>query len=266
VAAFVAALKSHLALPGITADDVLRNPPKTEATAKGHLRQHLKGVRSTRYSKAAHEAAGAQDTEGVAVEDGAPIASEAEGPILPEAALFTRDSIPGVDVEEKIKTAGESMVSIIVGRLSADATGKLQVNSVMGHSAVHVTYVESANMIKINPIYNKTEVNDMIMKTYNEATALGHKINLVITDNEMSNAANGYFARLKVPQTLVEPYNHRANDAERHIQTAKRHIIATLAGRDSECGLENWDKHGAAIPSMRHEAAHSTRRIFLLRN
>jgi len=60
--------------------------------------------------------------------------------------------------------------------------------------------------------------------------------------NEMSNAAKSYFANLKVLQRLVEPYSHRANDAERHIQTAKRHIIATLAGRDSECALANWDK------------------------
>ena len=33
VAGFVAALKSHLKLPGISAADVLANPPKTEATA-----------------------------------------------------------------------------------------------------------------------------------------------------------------------------------------------------------------------------------------
>ena len=58
----------------------------------------------------------------------------------------------------------------------------------------------------------------------------------------MSNAAKSYFAKLKVLQRLVEPYNHRANDAERHIQTAKRHSISTLAGRDSECALANWDK------------------------
>ena len=68
VSGFVAALKSHLKLPGITAADVLENPPKTEATAKGHLRQHIKGVCSTkRYTSgvtAGSSTAGVQDSEG----------------------------------------------------------------------------------------------------------------------------------------------------------------------------------------------------------
>lgn len=251
VSCFVAALKSHLKLPGISAADVLANPPKTEATAKGHLRQHIKGVRSTKTSTtgltAATRAADVQDSEGgEAIEDGTPNDAGAE-PVATagnqtESVLLSREEIPGIDAEEPINTPGDAMHSYVVGKLSADTTGKLQINSVMGHSAVHVSYIQSANYIRLNPIKNRTEVNDVLIKSYNEAIALGHKVNLVLTDNEMSNVAKNYFAKLKVQQRLVEPYNHRANDAERHIQTAKRHIIATLAGRDSECALANWDK------------------------
>jgi len=250
VAGFVAALKSHLKLPGISAADVLANPPKTEATAKGHLRQHLKNVRSTKASNnnitAANHAADVQDSEGVTVEDGTPIDTVVEpvdiADVQAQQVLETRESIPGFVAEEQSNNTGDTLVSFMVGRLSADTTGKLQVNSVMGHTAVHVSYIQSANYIRLNAIKNRTEVNDMIMKTYNEATALGHKINLVLTDNEMSSAAKAYFAKLKVQQEMVEPYNHRANDTERHIQTVKRHVIATLAGRDPGCALENWDK------------------------
>jgi len=250
VAGFVAALKSHLTLPGISARDVLANPPKTEATAKGHLRQHLKGVRSTRAvnnnATVADHAADVQDSEGGAIEDSTPhntvAVSVATADEQTEQVLISRDSIPGVGAEEPNKNTGEAMFGFVVGKLSADTTGKLQINSVMGHSAVHVSYIQAANYIRLNPIKNRTEVNDVLIKTYNEAVALGHNVNLILTDNEMSNAAKSYFAKLKVQQSLVEPYNHRANDAERHIQTAKRHIIATLAGRDSECDLANWDK------------------------
>jgi len=247
VAGLVAAMKSHLTLPGITAADVLANPPKTEATSKGHLRQHLKGVQSTKSSRkkstAAKSAVEVQDSEGV--DKGTPndIVIEPVIPAVnPDQVLVTRESIPGFAEDGAPEKAGDAMVSFLVGKLSADTTGKLQVNSVMGHSAVHVSYIQSANYIRLNSIKNRTEVNDMVMKTYNEAIALGHNINLVLTDNEMSGTAKAYFAKLKVPQKMVEPYNHRANDTERHIQTVKRHVIATLAGRDSECALANWDK------------------------
>ena len=239
VACLVAAMKSHLRLPGITAADVLENPPKTEATAKGHLRQHLKGVRST---KAKNQAAHAHDSEGGGMQDSEGDVPFTEGADAAEVALLNRDEIPGIEAEDQAPKAGDAIVSFVAGKLSADSTGKFQVNSVMGDTAVHVAYIQSANYIRLNPIKNRTEVNDVLVKVYEDALKLGHKVNMILTDNEISNAAKSYFARLKVDQRQVEPYNHRANDAERHIQTVKRHVIATLAGRDSECPLENWDK------------------------
>jgi hypothetical protein len=264
VACLVAAMKSHLHLPGITAADVIANPPKTEATAKGHLRQHIKGVQSTKTANQAaytqvSEGGDVQDSEGASAVESAIHDDEASG--VPESdqigqnsgktlgateavekTLLNRDEIPGIEAEDQHTMAGNAMISFIAGKLSADTTGKFQVNSVMGHSAVHVSYIQSANYIRLNPIKNRTEVNDVLVRVYEDAIKLGHKINLVLTDNEISNAAKSYFAKLKVEQRQVEPYNHRANDAERHIQTVKRHVIATLAGRDSECPLENWDK------------------------
>ena len=70
VACLVAAMKSHLKLPGITAEDVLRNPPKTEATAKGHLRQHIMGVRSTKRVENHRPSAGPRVPQHVAASEG----------------------------------------------------------------------------------------------------------------------------------------------------------------------------------------------------
>ena len=268
VACLVAAMKSHLNLPGITAADVLANPPKTEATAKGHLRQHLKGVQSRNTASKAvpmqvSEGAELRNSEGASDDDSTPSTEEKsdvqandrsvqklarnygqtfEGTDAAEKALLNRDEIPGIEAEDQAPKAGEAIISFVAGKLSADTTGKLQVKSVMGDTAVHVSYIQSANYIRLNPIKNRTEVNDVLVKVYEDAIKLGHKVNLILTDNEISNAAKNYFAKLKIEQRQVEPYNHRANDAERHIQTVKRHVIATLAGRDSECPLENWDK------------------------
>jgi len=263
VACLVAAMKSHLNLPGITAADVLANPPKTEATAKGHLRQHLKNVQST---KAANLAAHTQDSEGGDMPDSEGVAKDStlsveaesednavesfalvprktfDGTGAAEKVLLNRDEIPGIETDVLDHKAGDALVSFVAGKLSADTTGKVQVKSVMGDTAVHVSYIQSANYIRLNPIKNRTEVNDVLVKVYEDAIKLGHKVNLILADNEISNAAKNYFAKLKIEQQQVEPYNHRANDAERHIQTVKRHVIATLAGRDSECPLENWDK------------------------
>ena len=251
VACMVAALRSHLQLPGISAADVLNNPPKTEATAKGHLRQHIQGVRSTK--PAGKNGPSADSNSPVAVSEGdsdhapaeevpqADIPSQSESTAT-GAEPVSREAIPGIGVEKALTATQSNMYGFTIGKLYADATGKLQVSSVMGDTSVHVTYISSANYIRLRPIKNRSEVNEMLMNNYNEAISKGHKVSMIVTDNEISNHALAFFAKLKVQTSKVEPYNHRANNCERHIQTAKAHIISTLAGRDSECGLENWDK------------------------
>jgi len=96
------------------------------------------------------------------------------------------------------------------------------VTSVIWDTSVRVTYFSGANCIKLKPKKNRTEVNEVLQQSYNLAIALGFKINIITTDNEISKAAESYFAKLKVTRR-VEPYNHRGNDCERHIQTAKAH-------------------------------------------
>ena len=182
VSGLVAALRSHFKLPGISGADVLANPPKTESTAKGHLRQHLKGVRSTIAATnditAANHDADVQDSKDGAIKDAAPNDFIAESVITAddqtESILMSRDSIPGDDADEPARKTNEAMMSYVVGKLSADTTGKLQINSVMGHSAVHVSYIQSANYIRLNPIKNRTEVNDVLTKMYNEANDTQH--------------------------------------------------------------------------------------------
>ena len=264
VACLVAAMKSHLKLPGISAEDVLRNPPKTEATAKGHLRQHLMGVRSTKRADKHRQRAGpgeqvsegihqegpsipqhAGDSEGGHQQVSEVVISEGghqESQEVPQKPTLSRNDIPGLETEEYPARVELVMHSFVIGKLSADSSGRMPVQSVMNDESVHFTYIEEPNIILMTPIKSKAEVNDVLMNNYEKAIQLGHKIGIITTDNEISKAAETYFAKLKVHTRRVEPYNHRGNACERHIQTAKAHIIATLAGRDSECSLANWDK------------------------
>jgi hypothetical protein len=47
--------KGYLALPGLTADALRRNPPNSMATAKGHLDQTQQGQRSTKTTLPRHD-------------------------------------------------------------------------------------------------------------------------------------------------------------------------------------------------------------------
>ena len=156
VACLVAAMKSHLNLPGITAADVLANPPKTEATAKGHLRQHLKGVQST---KTANQAMHAQDSEGGDTR-------ESEGASADDSTPFTLENsdvqdndqvgrnygqtFEGADAAEKGVAAAHRCV--VSGRETADvpaAEGRLHARQERGaQREVHGIY-ELAEVVRI---------------------------------------------------------------------------------------------------------------------
>ena len=46
----------------------------------------------------------------------------------------------------------------------------------------------------------------------------------------------------EITHQLVTPHNHRANIAERAIQTFKQHFKAILASVDPEFPIEQWDQ------------------------
>ena len=49
------------------------------------------------------------------------------------------------------------------------------------------------------------------------------------------------FVKEGVKFHLVPPHNHRANAAERAIQTFKNHLIAGLSGLDPQFPIKQWD-------------------------
>ena len=60
-------------------------------------------------------------------------------------------------------------------------------------------------------------------------------------DNEVSTALKLTMTTMNLKYQLVPPSNHRANNAERVIQTFKNHFIAELCSLDKGFHIQLWD-------------------------
>jgi hypothetical protein len=59
-------------------------------------------------------------------------------------------------------------------------------------------------------------------------------------DNEAPKGLREHFIAQNIQYELVPPFNHRANKAERAIQTFKRHFISILAGTHPSFPIDFW--------------------------
>ena len=76
-------------------------------------------------------------------------------------------------------------------------------------------------------------------------TSRGFKPKFNILDNIASKAIVKFLKNdCKIGIQLVEPNNHRANAAERAIQTFKNHMIAGFYTFDSNFPIALWNKTG----------------------
>ena len=73
------------------------------------------------------------------------------------------------------------------------------------------------------------------------ATA-GIQPNTYILDNEVSRLLLDAMEKEKIKYQMVPPHIHRANLAERAIQTFKNHFKAGLATLDPDFPLAEWDR------------------------
>ena len=123
-----------------------------------------------------------------------------------------------------------------------DLSGPFQVRSIRNMQYIFVCYVYEANAIPVRPTKNKRDA--CIVTAYHDIYEYLESViqnpTLNVTNNEASKAVQTYIKSKNVDWQLVEPDNHRVNDAERAIQTFKNHFLAGLATVDkappSNCG------------------------------
>jgi hypothetical protein len=106
-----------------------------------------------------------------------------------------------------------------------------------------VAYNYDANSIHAIPIINRQA--DTIVKAWKNIHSIflksGSAPSTYVQDNEISHIMRDAFTDASVAFQLIPPHNHRANAAERAIQTFKNHFITILSGIDPQFPMAQWD-------------------------
>jgi hypothetical protein len=193
--------------PLLTTDMVRSNPPSAVETQRGHMTASRQGFHS---SQPEEPAAGREQRRSNTVE--AP-----------------KDTEKVADMLCRLHT------------VYADATGPY-VPTTGGNIYVMVVYSTAINYIFLRAMKSKTEYSSTILAVEQEITSRGHRVQKVVTDNEITREALQTMQERSIELAVqcVPPYNHRANDAERHVQTAKAHIISSWEGRDKRTPDSLW--------------------------
>lgn len=178
--------------PGITHANVLKHMPHSVASAQGHI--HAMPPRSTKPAASA------------------PVIAPAD-PASPADTFHC--SVSGMS-----------------GKWYADETGPFWIPQSNGVARLLIVYHEASGYIKPYGVPAGRDIAVALATAHRDMTSLGHKGDWVMTDNATSEHARQYFAASKVSYNLTPVDIHRANKAERAIETLKDHFIAGMASVD----------------------------------
>ena len=187
----------RMKFPLLTRAMVQKNPPVAVETARGHMQASRQGYQSTQ----------------------------------PKPSV-----LPRKEIEPDSPTEGADAGSDLLCRchtVYADATGPYT-TTYGGNLYVMILHSSALNYTFIRAMKSKAEYSSTILAIEQEITSRGHRVHRIVTDNEMTHEATVTLRDRSISMAVqfAPPYNHRTNDAERHVQTAKAHIISTWEGKD----------------------------------
>ena len=210
-------------IPGLTAKTLRRHPPRSVATAKGHLDQTRKNARSTKVK---------------------PVVPTTSDPPPDHPTSTDNDDFP--EHAEKTHDCYVAVHSLDepTGRVYVDQTGKFPCTSASGNNYIMVLYDYDSNAILMEPIRNRKgpTLVDAHQRLHRRLTHAGLRPRFMMLDNECSNALKQFLTDEMVAFQLTPGGIHRRNTAERAIRTAKNHIIAGLCTVHPKFPLYLWDK------------------------
>ena len=196
--------------PMMTADNISKHLPQSEATSIGHMDQKRKNIRSTKPQEP-------DDSQTPNEDDG-------------KRTQFVYTAI--VDAQQP------------TGQIYTDQTGQLPVISSKGNRYVLVLYDYDSNAILAEPL--KSRKQHEILRAYRTLTKFlvkrGLRPRLQKLDNEASQLLKDEMDKAEIQWQLVPPEIHRRNAAERAIRTYKNHLISGLASTDPKFPLHLWDR------------------------
>jgi hypothetical protein len=201
--------------PGLAAHNIKMYPLVSKATAKGHMNQERKNQRS---SSDKH---------------------------LDEDDTFESYFPPDDEkLEEHTHHCYVASHWTQDGQIFTDQTGKFPIPARLGNMQIMVMYVYDANRILAVPMKSRTaEAHLKAYKTLvRTCIKAGFRPKLQKLDNEASQLLREYIDSESIQVNLVPPGIHRANAAERAIQTCKAHFITGLSSLPPKFPLNLWDK------------------------
>lgn len=125
-----------------------------------------------------------------------------------------------------------------------DLTGRFPIKSARGNEYLLVAYNWDANSILVEPLKNKEAqtITNAWEKINKRFSTTGMAPNHWILDNEKSKILMEAFSQNKVTHKFVSSHSHRANKAERAIQTFKNHFKSGLASVNPDFPSSQWDR------------------------
>ena len=128
------------------------------------------------------------------------------------------------------------------GTFYTDNTGALPARSIDGHQYFFIAYDYDTNYIFAIPIKDVTDNSIMVAfeSVFNELKEKGYTPTFNVTDNQATKPIKKFLKTENCEWQFVEPSNHRANAAERAIQTYKNHFISGVSSTDADWPIQLW--------------------------
>jgi hypothetical protein len=199
---------NYVGWPMLTERNIQKYYPKTIKTAKWHLNQTRKNVRSTKVKTPPLETCNTPHLHGKKV----------------------------CNVYTQTYMVRETMFS--------DQTGQFPIQSLCGNKYIMVMVEIDSNAILVDPMKNRKDAK--MMRAYNPLPLrlkwAGIVLKKHILDNEVSeNMKNHICDRCKLDMELVPPGCHRHNAAKVAIRNFKAHFLSILAGVADNFPPNLWD-------------------------
>ena len=260
--------------PSLTAKMFSRNQPHSPATALGHITASRSGIRSTkpkthlkrkRISTTGPPATSVKPHSALASTRSQAKSSPAPLIITPESLPIDSDSddddeilptstgLPADNIEELLShySRHELPTTILQTRILppselrdtamfSDLTGRFPATARDGSQYILLSVYKRYIHLELLASRSDSAIVDAFSRTHQWFLHLGHFVQFQVLDNEAPKGLRQHFIAQNIQYEFVPPFNHRANKAERAIQTFKRHFISILAGTHPSFPIDFW--------------------------
>ena len=225
-------------LPKITANMIAANRPHSMMTAYGHLNRLRQNLRSTTPKPP-------PPPTDIPLTPPTPPQNLSDEQISNQLFIYNDDLIEGEHPEEMV-TKALDMANLSPAEKKAlsiffDATGKFPFTSY--DNSAYVLICVYKNYIHAETMPDRTAPS--YVAAYRSAfkffRKLGHVFSIARLDNETSALLEQFMEiEAKVNHEYISAGTHRANKAERAIQTWKNHYLAGIASADKDFPMNRW--------------------------